>query len=302
MKDLKNIREKVKILEGKKQAFDILKSKYDKDDIDNILYQLSFYDPTTPQNKYLEVLATVFLKERTTLDNFIADYRKLKMNSLFDSFANRKLQIKLSDIKGLYSLKDILIEALQDSASKLSLPTLNGLKEGKDYLTVYEDEEIIAIAPTHRDASITMVGNPTNNHWCTAFVNKNLWNQYVYEQGSRLIYVFSKLGLKWRKQAIEIQHNNNAIYWFYGGADFDETDAFDGEVVLKNYKKVKDKLNDLIEKEEANVGYAVIRRIGGVEMEVFSTRREAEELISEWDEEDRNDEDYQEDAYYIKEK
>ena len=127
-----------------------------------------------------------------------------------NSFNRRRKSLIHQDIYKYTDLKELENEILDLNPSKSERKYLKSLKDGLDYVLLYEKENISLYAIlTYK--GMRNIGDKTR--WCVV-ANKNYWKSYS-SYGDFYILIDSRnKSNKYYKTAIHVQKNTNAVYYY----------------------------------------------------------------------------------------
>jgi hypothetical protein len=172
--------------EGKQQALQIL----EKNGFSGYEYnQIEKLDPTSPKNKYVELLARLYIQD----DNFIKKAIKDKIADKLATIEQRHQTItKVKDYNDLLSQLQTNLEIITKGDKKLGI---KGMTEGKDFIKIplNTQENIQAYIPLSYKASKVIASKQVGNcvgEWCTAKQKSSEdWDNYIYDMGGILVYI-----------------------------------------------------------------------------------------------------------------
>ncbi len=210
------------LLEGKKQALEILKDK-------NLVEELSKYDPT-PTKKYVVVYAKFYKKgigafqsDIRAYDRFIDELKDLA--PMIAESEKRGFKIDVSSMDSIYALKMELqsnLKKLTGGKKKMGLP---GMKEGEDYAIVYHKGLVWGYTPFNWEAS-KVLGSKylkgCEGKWCTSYQKSDYhWKDEQKDEYRLVIMVDYSEESEWDKVAIKISLD------YYDNIDYQLWDKYD---------------------------------------------------------------------------
>jgi len=197
-----------KLFEGKKQAVTVLRKalkKYTDDDIKQVVDDLETRDPTSPKNKYIELLARVFVNLYENyinrrvhvvdiLSNFDDLYNSNKVYKLLTEIEKRNKTIPdMQKIKGWQEFLQIITKISQEKTkTQLKRGSLSEFKKGKDYIEIKtKNKEFDFYIPLNWEVSkklaSTKVGK-CEGKWCISYQKEEgYWNSYSFADERAII-------------------------------------------------------------------------------------------------------------------
>jgi hypothetical protein len=192
-------------IEGKQQAIQLLKKvKLSDTQIKAVLETFELLDPTTPKNKYFEVLTKILIDYMMTNgDNLFysvsqleKDFTEYNTKEKIKSIEKRNLKIDLTKIKKYNDFFNIIEETEGQITTSKQKFGLSGIRKDKDYIEIpLNDSEIRAFIPLNYDASKVIASNKVGQcegKWCTAYQKTNEhWEQYIEQTEGILVYIIN---------------------------------------------------------------------------------------------------------------
>lgn len=228
------------LLEGKQQAIQILKKDVPPEDMNTVISDLSDIDPTSPQNKYLELLAKIYLPFRAQLirksrveegeddHDFIFSFtdilvHKNDIKTKLADIEKRNLKLNTKKITDIDSFIKEVKEVYSTVTKSKAKQGLVGLTKGKDYIQIpLSYEGIHAYIPLNYKASKVIASDRVGDcegKWCTAYQKTDEhWNDYVSDRGGILVYLINPYE--------QDSSDSKKAFYFYSN---DVVEGFDAE-------------------------------------------------------------------------
>ena len=201
-----NIDRYIPLFEGKKQASQMLKKRFHKEEIKEILNQFEKFDPSSPKNKYIEVLTKVWVgllpKKDMDMDmiwdqlaSFIQSLNSYGIKNKIKSIEERHLKVEnLNKIKNIDDFLTAIEKVYGKKTKSMAKKGVKGLKKGKDYLEIkVEDKDTGVYIPFNNKSSIIIASNKVGyvtGEWCTAYAkNDEHWKTYIHRDEGILVYI-----------------------------------------------------------------------------------------------------------------
>lgn len=217
------------------QALDLIKNQ-------TLVSSFMQEDPSK-SNKYLLWMCQQHLKGHTLGD----------IVGTVQSFNRRRKSLKHQDIYQYSELKDLEREILKLNPSKSEKKYLKNLKEGVDFITLFEQENIGFYAVlTHKG----MKNLGAKTRWCVV-ANHSYWKSYS-GYGDFYVLIDSRHQNQNHKIAFHVNHNSGAIHYY---------DANDSQVDFN--KAASPKLIDIFQDK-----IRVLSKIKGVRLPTKSKKAE----------------------------
>ncbi len=255
------------LLEGRKQAIQILKKTYGKNSI-KIVNELEKLDPTRPKNKYLELFARFVLESYPEdIDNDVdIIIRGMKGMFLVDNLINniekiekRNQTIDLHKLKDYASFKKEVNKLANKVTKSYAKGGIKGLKEGEDFFTLKSNSSMVdsavAYVPLNFDASVKIASQSTGTckgFWCTADIEQykdRYWKEYG-RKGAIFVYIVDYSGTinKW---AIAIIDDRTEIFNYKDNVvsekDFESLTGFNIREIVDEVSKKEKKIRSVLE-------------------------------------------------------
>lgn len=256
--------------EGKQQAIQLfIKNGWENHEAKYVIDRLIDYDPTTPQNKYLELFAKIVLSYKNSkligYETFSSDFEKNELYSKLADIEKRNLKLdikKIADIKSFVNEVDSTTSVITQSKAKQGMP---GLKKGTDYIEIPTNNDLVkAYIPLNYKASKVIASDKVRGcegKWCTAYQKTDdYWNEYIEYNRGILVYVINY------DPGIDFIDFKQAIYFYPDKSTIEMFDARDSRInsvvykknitifVYANWDKIR-KAYNLIEFEEPKIMY-----------------------------------------------
>jgi len=198
------------LLEGKKQAREMLRKHVSGERLEDILNSFSKYDPTAPQNKYFELFARVYISllrsnnEVLALTKFNQSMSQYKIKHLLSLIESKGYKIDLQKIKSMQNMVDEITVKADQVSNSYSKGGISNLSDKKDYLQLKVKSRKFpnakAYVPLTFDASVRLASSSTGNckgFWCTSDIKgygDKYWKEYIGEKEIILIYIVGFAG------------------------------------------------------------------------------------------------------------
>jgi len=246
------------LLEGKKQAFEILQSK-------EKVETLARFDPT-PTKKYIIVFAKAYKKETGeqgkysdfVKESFLSELEEL--NPMIAECEKRGFKIDVSSIDTLEALRSELqknLKKITGGKKKMGLP---GMKEGEDYAVVYHKGLVWGYTPFNWEAS-KVLGSQylkgCEGKWCTSYQKSNYhWNEQQGNTHRLVIVVDYSEESSWDKIAIKIDIEGLDEFEIWDKYDHRQPEFFLSEFGMdkNDISNIRNKLIEFNNEEKYDIG------------------------------------------------
>jgi len=261
-----------RLFEGKKQAMGRLLKFMDKSQATILIKELEKLDPTSPKNKYLEMLTRVYLEWidtridideksiREDLAKFKRIYKDDDIHKKLQSIEKRNLKLDINKIFHMGLLITEVDKLFSIKTKSIAKAGMKELQKGKDYINIpLENKDVSAFIPLDYKINKIIASNKVGNftaEWCTAENRPNHWNQYIHESGGILVYI-----VNYNPQKATDINNKQAMYFYRDTGKVEKFDSEDNTIskvlgqgqikkyVKANWSKIRNKLNKEIEGE-----------------------------------------------------
>jgi hypothetical protein len=190
--------------------------------------------------------------------------QKSQIIQYFNIHPNEEGQIDWNNWKNLkYEDFAFLINNVSKTAKKKNVKNsgIKGLIPNKDYIEVYNQDNIIGYVPLTHEASKLIASkyiNGVEGKWCTAENSPSFWRYYCGDGKTFLIYFINyNPKFNWKKIAVRAARMNYGYYDIY---NYDIYSSNDGIIILPP-PLAPEKMN-------STIAYAIvkIKKCGGIKM------------------------------------